>query len=354
MRLALAASLALALSGPALAGGTFIEIATPGVQITRVSPNGAYATGAIYATAGFRWTAADGSEELIYDLSDAMGVNDVGTIGGTVPEDGGSAEGGRDHAAYAAIGAPAVQLDRELSTNSSAYDIAADGSVVGLSFEDDFLGVAQAFLWTATDGMTALPVPRPGNASRANAISADGRVIAGWNDQDFGDRTAVIWIDGLPFDVADEDGNPAGEASAVSPDGTWVVGSGYMDSDFNEGAWRWSAETGITLIQGMSFAFGVSADGKTIVGATGFFDDPPRAAMVWREGVGTVTLQDFLDEQGVAIPAGWEDLSGGLTGISADGRTLAGWTFGDTDLRSYVIRLDPVVDDTIFADGFED
>ena len=46
------------------------------------------------------------------------------------------------------------------------------------------------------------------------------------------------------------------------------------------------------------------------------------------------------------MPDGW-DLSGGLTGISADGRTLVGWGSGPLGTQSYVIRIDPP--DAIFA-----
>jgi hypothetical protein len=106
------------------------------------------------------------------------------------------------------------------------------------------------------------------------------------------------------------------------------------------------------MIPVMTFAFGVTANGNTVVGNTGFFDDPPRAAVIWRKDVGAMLLADYLAEQNIAVPDGW-DLSGGLTGISADGRTLVGWGSieGDPNAHSYVITIDPP--DAIFADGFE-
>ena len=344
------AAAALAASTAAHAAGSFIELQTPGVQITRISPNGEYAAGSISYTAGFRWTAATGTEELLPELDAAGGVNDAGTIAGAVPENGGANEGGRDLGAYLAIGAAPVQLTGTLQTNSSGYDISDDGTVVGLSFDDGFAGAAVAFTWTAADGMSALAVNRPQNYSRANAISADGHVIAGWNDQDDGGRTAVIWTDGVPWDVVDADGIAVGEASAVTADGAFVVGSSYYDADGNSGAWRWDAVNGVQLVPGMSFAFGVSADGKTVVGNTGFFDDPPRAPMIWREGIGTMTLADYLAEQDIAVPDGW-DLSGGLGAISGDGRLLGGWAFGPLGTQSFLVRIDG--SDTVFADGFE-
>lgn len=335
------------------AAGEFIPINTPSVQLTGVSPNGEYAVGAISYTAGFRWTASSGAEDLLTDLNSAQGINNAGTIAGSVAENGGANEpGGRDLGAYAPLGAAPVLLTDTLQTNATGYGVSDDGTVVGLSFNDGFVGEAVAYSWNATDGMSALAVNRPANYSRANAISADGHVIVGWNDQDDGGRTAVIWIDGVPMDVQDDQGNLVGEASAVTADGGFVVGSSYFISLEENGAWRWSAEEGVQLVPGMPFAFGVSADGNTVVGSTGFFDNPPRSPMVWRKGVGTVTLADFLAEHEITIPEGW-DMSGGLTGISADGNTLVGWAFGPLGMQSYVIRLQPEVDDMIFADGFD-
>jgi hypothetical protein len=336
----------------AQAAGEFIPIETPSVQLTGVSPNGEYAVGAISYTAGFRWTASTGAEELLTGINSAQGINDAGTIAGSVAENGGAIEGGRDLGAYAPLDGEPVLLTGTLQSNSTGYGVSDDGTVVGLSFNDGFVGAAVAYTWNATDGMTALAVNRPATYSRANAISADGRVIAGWNDQDTGGRTGVIWIDGVPMDVQDANGIEVGEASAVTADGAFVVGSNYYPTLEESGAWHWSAGEGVQFVPGMPFAFGVSGDGNTVVGSTGFFDAPPRAPMVWRKGIGTLTLADFLAEQEIAIPDGW-DMSGGLTGISADGNTLVGWAFGPLGMQSYVIRLAPDVVDVIFTDGFD-
>jgi uncharacterized membrane protein len=351
MRIPVALAISLALSGLAHASGTFIALQTPNVQITKISPNGAYAVGSSFDPAAFRWTASTGTEELFPELDVALGINDAGTIAGAVPENGGAGAGGRDLGAYLAVGAEPAQLTDTLQTNSNGYDIADDGTVVGLSFGDGFVGPAVAFAWTPDEGMSALPVNRPDNYSRANAISADGHTIVGWNDQDDGFRTAVIWRDRVPLDVVDRDGIAVGEADGVNADGSFVVGTGYTDIEGNSGAWLWNARTGaVVLIPGMTFAFGVSADGGTVVGNTGFFDDPPRAAMIWRKNVGTMLLTDYLAEQGIDVPAGW-DLSGGLGAISGDAHLLGGWASGPLGVQSYLIRIDRA--DPIFADGFD-
>jgi uncharacterized membrane protein len=346
--LLISAAVSLGLSGLAHASGVFIPIETPNVTLGKVSANGAYAVGSSF-DGGFRWTAATGAEETLPEIPVALGVNNDGTIAGAVIRtlDGVDYQLG----ALAPVGSTPVQLTAPLDDASNAYDVSDDGTAVGLSFFHDFSGEAVAFVWTADEGMTALPVNRTDTYSRANVISSDGHVIAGWNDQEDGFRTAVIWQDRVPLDVVDRDGLAVGEADGISADGRYVVGSSYTDIDGNPGAWLRDGNTGaLVIIPVMTFAFGVSRDGGTVVGNTGFFDDPPRAAVIWRKTVGSMLLTDFLAEQNITLPDGW-DLSGGLTGISADGYTIVGWGTGPNNQSSYVIKLDKP--DPLFASGFD-
>jgi uncharacterized membrane protein len=348
--LLVSAAVFLGLSGLAHASGVFVPIETPGVQLTKISANGAYAVGTTFDGQAFRWIAATGDEELLSDLPIALGINNHGTIAGAVVHtiDGADYQLG----ALAPLGSSPAQLTAPLDDASNAYDVSDDGTAVGLSFFHDFSGEAIAFVWTEAEGMVALPVNRPDTYSRANVISSDGHTIAGWNDQEDGFRTAVIWEDRVPVDVVDHDGLAVGEADGISVDGRYVVGSSYTDIDGISGAWIRDGNTGaVVMVPVMTFAFGVTRDGGTVVGNTGFFDDPPRAAVIWRKNIGSMMLVDFLAEQNITLPDGW-DLSGGLTGISADGYTLVGWGSGPNGQSSYVIRLDRP--DAVFADGFDD
>ena len=347
--LLLSAAVSLGLSGLAHASGVFIPIETPGVQLTKLSANGAYAVGTTFGGGGFRWVAATGAEEVLPEMPIALGINNSGTIAGAVVTTVDDME--YQLGALLPQGSTPTQLTSPLDDASNAYDVSDDGTAVGLSFVHDFIGRAIAFVWTAGEGMTALPVNRPDTYSRANVISADGGTIAGWNDQEDGSRTAVIWKDGVALDVVDRDGIAVGEADGISVDGRYVVGSSYMDIEGNSGAWLRDGNTGsLVLLPVMTFAFGVTRDGGTVVGNTGFVDDPARAAVIWRKPVGSMLLADFLADQQIAVPAEW-DLSGGLTGISADGYTIVGWGTGPNGQSSYVIKLDKP--DAVFADGFD-
>ena len=340
----------LACTTAAHAAGQFILLPTHDAHAYAVSYNGQHVAAARYGAMGIRWSTADGSENLIPSIQDALGINNVGTIAGTVFVDGGAYQGGHHLAAFAATGSESVQLDRTLAAHSIAFDVSDHGTVVGASFDSPLHDGDVAFMWTAADGMSALPVPRPQHPSRATAISADGTMIVGWNGDDEGRARGMVWIDGVPTDITNDEGAPVGEAWAVTDAGHYVVGSSYTDIDSDAGAWRWDAENGVVMIPGMSFARGASADGQVVIGGTDPFAVPSLIqSLVWREDSGTQLLADYLTELGIKVPAIWQ-FGHGLSGISADGSVLTGSGHGQSGLQSYVVRI---FGNPVFADGFE-
>jgi uncharacterized membrane protein len=347
-----AVAIATACCGTAHATGSFIPLQTPTAQATKFSQNGEYLAAFLNGTGGVRWTRATGAEELVPGMVYSNGINNLGTVSGAMSTDGGNANGGHDLPALSPIGAAtpqALPLPAGID-NVDVYDVSDDGSAVGLAWTDDF-SVAKAYYYSSVDGVMDLPVDSTTSASRGNAISADGSVIGGWSDDPTtGFRRGVVWIDRVATYVQDADGNPVGEADGVSGNGQFVVGGQYAAG----GCWLFNVATGeVTQIPTMPFAFGVSDDGKVVVGASGFFDNPPRAAYIWTEAGGSQLLSDYMAARGIEVPAGW-DFSGGLTAVSGDGSMVAGWTlFGATGMQSFIVTgiNDPL--DKIFADGFD-
>ncbi|HQX25200.1 MAG TPA: hypothetical protein PLE37_09500, partial [Pseudomonadota bacterium] len=74
-------------------------------------------------------------------------------------------------------------------------------------------------------------------------------------------------------------------------------------------------------------------------------------ARIWRHGVGTVDLAQYLVDNAVTgVPEGFL-LVGGFSALSADGKRMAGWGYDSTfAVQSFVID---VVEERILADGFE-
>lgn len=334
----IALALALAASGTQAASFTVIDVAAG--QTTGLSHNGRIVSG-IAGTAAWRWTPARGAE-ILDGFSDTNGMSAwAQPLAGTTTDGDGNTVAAIAYSNNNFVGPTVIGafpgggpgFDGHLST---AYDVSDTGVAVGLAY--DAANNPIAFRWTAAEGMTRLPVNRPANYSRANGISADGSTVFGWNDQDNGGRTAVIWQGGQVIDLTYQ-GEGVGEALASNSDGSVVVGSSVMTEVGSE-AWRWTAATGVQPIgfigfMGTAFGFGVSDDGNVVVGASGFGWD--RSAVIWTPDTGMQTLADYAAAQGVEIPAGWSLMT--ASAVSADGKTIAGWGLSETGMQSFVIDL---------------
>src|SRR5690606_19285251 len=127
-------------------------------------------------------------------------------------------------------------------------------------------------------------------------------------------------------------GNAVGEAGAISDDGNWVVGGNHMFS-----AWKWSEESGLTLIEHPNAGFfyqgaatAVSGDGSVIVGYYRPWPGGPYfgEGFIWTEETGRVNLNDYveslgLDRQGLSLNL--------PLGISADGKKIVGTGLDSSD-----------------------
>ncbi len=228
---------------------------------------------------------------------------------------------------------------------STASDISADGQkIVGLVWFN--AGTAHAFEWTSA-GLVDLGLQVPGfnysYSSRANSVSADGATVVGWLSS--GSRRAVRWNGGLGSFLGSLDtSNPiygAGECYGVSRDGTFVCGTSAQK------AFLWSAATGMRDLGKLAgaasgFAMSVSADGRTVVGWSGanVFD---AQAVIWREGMTQVeSLQSYLTANGDPNAASWTLRY--AYDVSGDGSRITGWGIDPTGaLQPYLVTLPPQV-----------
>lgn len=262
----------------------------------------------------------------------------------------------------------------EDNVTSFAYGVSSDGSVVvGFAAWEDWLAppfkYTEAFRWTESDGMIGLgDLPGGIYGSSARAVSDDGSVIVGasidregWQHQAFRwtEQNGMKGLDvtqglGDEFPWLDNDHNISSWALAVSGDGSTVAGatSGRVGSTPEMGggtevsvAWRWTEETGVVPIGGLSGATGTSVfnmtpDGSVMVGESGHEGNLISGAtqpFVWREETGVVDL------------AGWNhDVFGSSWGISDDGSVIIGesWTDVDrSDRRPFIWTADSGVRD---------
>jgi probable HAF family extracellular repeat protein len=201
-----------------------------------VSADGSVVVGKAYSAAGrmraFRWTAAGGMQDLGTPSSDWVEAFGVSADGSVVV--GRAANAAGQYRAFRWTAAGGMQDLGTLPGGccSSAYGVSADGSVV-VGWARNAAGQDRAFRWTAVGGMQDLGT-LGGGESRAFGVSADGSVVVGWAENAAGQTRAFRWtaaggMEDLNSTYAHllTNGSELRIAYAVSPDGRYIVGSGY-------------------------------------------------------------------------------------------------------------------------------
>ncbi len=319
---------------------TFTWIGDSYGHLTAVSDDGSVTVGSFSSTdhQAFRWTAetgmvrlgslpgGDGSSEASAVSADGSVV--VGSSGSSENAFGRVSEAFRWTEETGMIGLG--NLPGETRTGSAAAAVSDDGNVI-VGSEYTAAGW-ETFRWTAETGMVGL------GSGRANAISADGTIVAG---QD-GDGNAFRWMAetgmvGLGSLLPG--GDRSSEANAMSADGSVIVGS--VDRGFGAEPFRWTAETGMVglgdlgeckfnlLVDGVvgeykykGWATDVSADGNIVIGqgcSNGF-----PAAFIWDAENGIRDLEQVLINDFGLDLTGWSGFSY-AEGISADGTVIVGY-----------------------------
>ena len=197
------------------------------------------------------------------------------------------------------------------NTRSNGYAISGDGNtVVGNAWADTSGGLAYttAIAWTQAEGIMDLGTLFPARSTRANAVSANGQVVVGWQDFNGPWKSAVWRKDPLggfyvnEYLLVDNAGNPAdeynqlGECTAVSADGNWI--GGYGDFATNGNPWIWSQATGMidlgTLAAGATgYVAAINQDGTMAVGR--FQQGPwdPELPFIWTPTGGIQNLNTY-------------------------------------------------------------
>ena len=185
----------------------------------------------------FRWTQTGG-----YQYLDVFGGSDSNSYAYGISLDGtvvvGTAQDSRGlyHAFRQQFPGSMEYLgtlgNEESDSESVAYAASGDGSVVvGRAENQD--GYFRPFRWTRQTGMVDLGT-LGGNQGEARAVSGDGSVVVGWANDEYGVPRAFRWIAGRGMQNLNEvyasllaDGSELQIAHAISPNGRYIVGSGY-------------------------------------------------------------------------------------------------------------------------------
>ncbi len=204
--------------------------------------------------------------------------------------------------------------------------VSDDGKVVvGYStLASEFSFDLRAFRWTTSTGMQSVGTLPGGTNSYGEAISGDGAVIVGVSDsEDSFDFRAFRLPDGGTMQNLGtlENGNftiPFG----TNADGSAIVGYGRSTEGLC--AFRWTSHGGLEKlgkIPGAEFtiARAVSADGTVVVGDSAALSGD--IAFLWTPSLGLTNLNTYLLARGVDL-TGWALTA--AYGVSADGLTIVG------------------------------
>jgi uncharacterized membrane protein len=303
----------------------------------KVSDDGRVVVGSVGANA-FRWTAEGGYQVItgVHNFGPLMSVSGDGQV---MVSDAPNAQNKMNAAIWQGGSSWSLLPTTGLASCDAfllnSYDTDADGSViVGLAW---FPGcAARAFRWDAVNGTVDLGTLVAGRSTRANAVSADGTLIVGWQDAANGQRRGARWVNGvqsyMPSYVAPGGASYlVGEALGVSNNGQHIVGYNVFSAPAGP-AWHFSVATGVmSAIQNLpafgsqdALASAVTDDGTTIVGTTGGIPIG-RKAIIWINGQ-PQDLRTYIESKGGSI-APYTSL-GTAMDITPDGRTIVGWGAG--------------------------
>lgn len=359
----LATALATAFATPAAAETLTVVPVGPG-SVSGLSATGLAATGqAMGSYETFRWTQGGGQVMLGRATMPVLGITggipeisaDGRTIGSSMlSDDGQVATSGRwtVDGGWQAIDSPLPPGGGVQDwSDSSVFGMSANGAVItGLFWRPGQTGGnAHGYAWTAQTGM--LDMGSDGHSSRIDGASADGHVLAGWDEHpQYGTRRAAVWVNGVKSILDDSDW--PSEASAVNYAGTVVVGQSAPDTKEGATMWRFDGaswtRTFLGLVPGSrsngnAYALGASNDGSIVVGTGRLNGSKPQSVgFIWTPQGGMQNAADWLVANGVNLTAKVDVIA--LTAVTPDGRAIAMVSTDKTapyTMRSFVIHRKP-------------
>jgi probable HAF family extracellular repeat protein len=344
--MALGAVFALTLTTSAQDKATLIEL--PAGTLPRDISSNSMVVGELRSGGGFYWLPTKGVIYVGGQEAEAVSRNGD-TIAGTAYDSRNVTQAAiwQRAAEWRLLGSIAPNATPCDALLSSTYDTSDDGKViVGLAWNG--CNLARAFRWEESTGMVDLGTLNAALATRANAVSGDGRLVVGWQDTG-GGRRGARWTDGK-LDVFSGPSGIIGEAQAANRDGSIVVGQACefatRENPFgNQQAWIWTSREGVTCLPPprvrvldnfIGTALATSEDGRIVGGSHSFGLEAESLLWIDRE---PFYLKDYLRANGVPDAfQGWVN-TGFITGISRDGRMLIGYGAGRRDFQGFIVIL---------------
>jgi uncharacterized membrane protein len=275
----------------------------------------------------FIWTESTGMVSLGNLADNSFKVSWASKIsadGQTVVGDGDPVGVGNYYDRQGFVWTAADGMTKIGSLNSSdfyqAQAVSADGSVIAGN------GGQEAFYWTKSNGIVGLGTLPGNNRSEIVALSADGTIAAGISSIDSIDSQQPLrWTEnegmvGLGF----LPGTSTGLCNSISPDGSVIVGTCFSTSRFY--AFRWTQEKGMRDMGSLTgknimHPAGATMDGSVIVGG-GWSNGTNGRAFIWDSINGMRDLKTVLESEYDLDLTGW--ILERANAITPDGNVIVG------------------------------
>jgi probable HAF family extracellular repeat protein len=209
------------------------------------------------------------------------------------------------------------------SAQSRAWDVSADGTVVVGTFWaiDGFFRPPHAYRWTSGTFQDLGTLNPNAHEAEAYAVSDDGSKVVGWARGLSGFQRPFVWTAASGMqELSNVPGSDA-KATDISPDGSIIVGSFYVDAEGSWHAFQWKAGvvTDLGFLSGGRDSKGqaVCALGGAVVGST--VDSAGiQKAFRWRNG----TMQDLggVSRNNLAYAEDCSDNGNVVVGTSMDSK----------------------------------
>lgn len=326
-------------------------------------------------TEAFRWTSAGGIQGL-GTLGGGTYFSRANAISGDATTIVGYSDGPLGTEAFRRTGGSLVGIGDLAGGGyfSQALGVNYDGSVVvGISASAN--GASEAFRWTSTGGMVGLgDLAGGGFNSVATATNFDGSVVVGTGRTGTTSNPAYRWTAATGMvSIGDLPGSTTfARATGVSADGNVIVGysQGSQGTYIGELAFIWTPTTGMVSLrahliangvtaasswQRLQSAWGISADGSTIVGyglnASGSFEGfiariPGAAPPAGVADSYAVNTDESLTTAAPGVLGNDTDAAGGIAVLSDAPSSAAAFSLGTDGSFDYTPNPNFVGTDT--------
>ncbi|WP_072680844.1 autotransporter domain-containing protein [Arcobacter sp. LA11] len=299
--------------------------------------------------------------------TDASGIVSLGTLGGNTSHGNGISDDGSvivgqsnllsgEYRAFRWTQAGGM-VDLGVLTGgnySDANAVSGDGlTVVGSSESSDSGAYTESFRWTAGTGMVSLgTLPGGINQGEAWGVNSDGTVIVGQSLNASNNKEAYRWTAGSGMVGLGylSGGSNYSEAYDVSADGSIVIGESDNGSVTEAFRWEGGTMTGLGFLSGSfaSSARGTNSDGTVIVGYLEDSDGDTNGAFRWTASTGMQSLSDWLKID----LSSWSEMS--ASDVSDDGTIIVGDGVISGKKEAFIAReVSGIIGTTSFSESLQ-